>query len=152
MRQVGETAGRELYLSWENAVANACERYEIVIDNYRSGRYPVRRSVLEEGFMKSQGDLMEAFGNAGAAGRELQQGLREFRQDALDEMDAFRVDLISSVEAARDDLMRGIQAQKEQFRSDLNDLQEGFRAAAAKAEAKREKREKEIWDYLERYM
>ncbi|MBQ6583424.1 MAG: glycosyltransferase [Mogibacterium sp.] len=152
MRQVGETAGRELYLSWENAVANACERYEIVIDNYRSGRYPVRRSVLEEGFMKSQGDLMEAFGSAGAAGRELQQGLREFRQDALDEMDAFRVDLISSVEAARDDLMRGIQAQKEQFRSDLNDLQEGFRAAAAKAEAKREKREKEIWDYLERYM
>ena len=40
MRQVGENAQRELYLSWESAVTNACKRYEVVLDGFRRGLYP----------------------------------------------------------------------------------------------------------------
>lgn len=36
-RAVGENASRELYVSWADAVKKARERYEIVIDRYRSG-------------------------------------------------------------------------------------------------------------------
>lgn len=58
MRRVGENAERELYLSWEDAVKNACERYETVIDNYRSGRYPAHKKPMD-GYLKSQGELMD---------------------------------------------------------------------------------------------
>lgn len=37
MQVVGENAQRELYVSWETAVQRAMARYEVVIDNYRSG-------------------------------------------------------------------------------------------------------------------
>lgn len=36
---VGACAADELYLSWHTAVAHAAERYAIVMDNYRAGRY-----------------------------------------------------------------------------------------------------------------
>ena len=48
LKAVGEGALRGLYLSWEDAVANACRRYEVVIDNYRAGKYPVHTSLTDE--------------------------------------------------------------------------------------------------------
>ena len=57
MKRVGEHAAEELYISWEDAVAKACERYEIVIDNYKSGRYPKRRRISDR-IMKGNGEFM----------------------------------------------------------------------------------------------
>ena len=57
MRRTGEAACRELYISWEEAVAGAAKRYEIVIDNYRAGRYP-RHSRISDKLMKANGELM----------------------------------------------------------------------------------------------
>jgi hypothetical protein len=48
IRRVGEAAQRDLYLSWEDAVANACDGYRAVIENYRSGRYPRHDSPSDE--------------------------------------------------------------------------------------------------------
>ena len=59
MRRVGENAMRELYLSWEEAVSRACARYEVVLDRYRSGKYPKHERLSDE-FFYAQGDLMEA--------------------------------------------------------------------------------------------
>lgn len=61
LQKTGEQAGKTLYLSWEDAVAKAYARYEIVIDQYRSGKYPKRDKLLD-GFFRVQGELMEAFG------------------------------------------------------------------------------------------
>lgn len=36
MRVVGRSASKDLYLSWENAVKVALDRYQVVIDNYKS--------------------------------------------------------------------------------------------------------------------
>ena len=65
MARVGKAAGEELYLSWEDAVARAAERYEIVIDGYRSGRYP-KKHGLQDRFLKATGDLMEVMGRIAA--------------------------------------------------------------------------------------
>ena len=46
MRQVGENAQREIYLSWDDSVAAACRRYEVVLDNFRRGLYPARADEL----------------------------------------------------------------------------------------------------------
>ena len=63
VREVGAMAGAELYLSWEEAVRRARERYAVVIDNYRSGKYPPHRRVQDE-FFRMQGDLMELVARA----------------------------------------------------------------------------------------
>lgn len=62
MHFVGEAASQELYISWEDAVKNAEERYRIVIDRYKSGDYPAHRKPTE-GFMKVNGELMESLAN-----------------------------------------------------------------------------------------
>lgn len=59
MLAVGEAASNELYISWETAVKTAMERYQIVIDRYKSGGYPRHRKPME-GVMKINGELMEA--------------------------------------------------------------------------------------------
>lgn len=39
MRSAGEAAAEELYLSWEDAVGIAVDRYGVVMDNYAAGKY-----------------------------------------------------------------------------------------------------------------
>ena len=58
MALIGSYAQKELYLSWEDAVKAARERYQVVIDRYNSGAYaPYRRHM--EPIFKANGELME---------------------------------------------------------------------------------------------
>lgn len=61
-RQAGHLAGEELYISWEDAVKTAAERYDIVVDRYKSGLYPTYRKPMEY-FFKANGELMEDLGH-----------------------------------------------------------------------------------------
>ncbi len=76
MMRIGENAQTKLYLSWEDAVARASERYEIVIDNYKSGRY-VRRRRPQDEFMKTQGYLMKALGELDVVMLDLKDRVQE---------------------------------------------------------------------------
>lgn len=58
MAAIGRHAQDELYISWETAVGIARERYEMVIDRYRSGGYPSTRRGME-GVFRASGELME---------------------------------------------------------------------------------------------
>lgn len=58
MAAIGQQAQSELYISWESAVGIARERYEIVIDRYRSGNCPDYTHGMESVF-KINGELME---------------------------------------------------------------------------------------------
>ena len=58
MEAIGKNAQKELYLSWSDAVKIAAERYEIVIDRYKSGLYAPHRKHLEPVF-RANGELME---------------------------------------------------------------------------------------------
>ncbi|MBO4360311.1 MAG: glycosyltransferase [Eubacteriaceae bacterium] len=51
LRRIGENACSELYISWENAVKKASERYGVVIDNFLSGKYPRRHDLTDSVFM-----------------------------------------------------------------------------------------------------
>ena len=75
VNRVGAAAGRELYLSWEDAVDRAVDRYEIVLDNHRAGRY-VHPHTPQNEFFKSQGELMESMGEFGALRQELRSEFR----------------------------------------------------------------------------
>ncbi len=51
----------DLYISWEDAVDKAFDRYQTVIDNYKSGKYPGHKRMTDE-FFKMSGDLMDVIG------------------------------------------------------------------------------------------
>ena len=78
MARIGENASRELYLSWQEAVQTAMERYEIVIDRYQSDGYPPRREPVDN-LLKANGELMENLAQL----QLLRQELREKRTGKL---------------------------------------------------------------------
>lgn len=80
IKAVGEGAGSELYISWEDAVAKAYDRYEVVIDRYKSGYYGTRLPY-DYDFFRAQGELMEALGEIDAARKSLLREVEELRSD-----------------------------------------------------------------------
>lgn len=80
MREAGALAEKEIYISWHTAVAAARERYEIVIDRYKSGDYPSRRQPMEV-FLKANGELMEDLGHLITLRRQIHQHILEHKQE-----------------------------------------------------------------------
>lgn len=68
MKRVGQNAQRDLYMSWEESVCRAYERYGIVIDRYRSGLTPAHARFNDEVFA-SAAHLLGSF----SEGRERQK-------------------------------------------------------------------------------
>ena len=89
VRRVGETAMRELYLSWEDAVARAAARYDEIIKRYRQGGYPKHERPFDE-FLKTQGDLMEAMSRVKELRGETGRIRRELREEFDEAREAFR--------------------------------------------------------------
>lgn len=50
MRQIGEMASKNLYISWDDAVKKAMDRYQIVSDRYKSGKIKKKKGIAEEVF------------------------------------------------------------------------------------------------------
>lgn len=80
MKDVGKGAGDELYISWEDAVAHAYERYEVVIDNYKSGVYG-RHDPIRGSWMQSQGELMQILGDIDAARKTIKRNVEDIQAD-----------------------------------------------------------------------
>ena len=68
---VGENAQSDLYMSWEEAVDRAYQRYGVVIDNYKSGLYPAHESSSDE-LLHTTAQALSMLGT----GREHRQSLR----------------------------------------------------------------------------
>lgn len=65
IRKTGEGAARDLYLSWDDAVARAYERYRVIIERHRSGAYP-SAACFSKDFYAAAGRLMKNIGRAQA--------------------------------------------------------------------------------------
>lgn len=129
MVRVGENAENELYISWETAVAHAYERYEIVIDNYRSGKYPKHRKPLDS-FFKSQGELMEALAGVAALGTgvresvisgsaEMREKLLTTREELLDSMEKTRGELVGNMEKAREERLERMKKELDAYQKTM---------------------------------
>ena len=84
MRQVGRQAQQQLYISWEEAVGRAYQRYGAVIDNYRRGVYP-EHERLSDDFIRGMAKSMESWehyrNRQQARVRELRREYRELREE-----------------------------------------------------------------------
>ena len=129
VKAVGEGALRELYISWEEAVANACRRYEIVIDNYRAGKYP-KHTGLTDDLIHMIAQSMDSYNRS-----------RDFQKARMRE-------LTDSYRKLRDDLLAEGQRQ-------LENLQDGQNRLNAEIEAKQQLlrgKLDELTRYLDRFM
>ena len=76
MRQVGENAQKEIYISWDDSIANACRRYEVVLDNFRRGLYPVHDTPAD-GFLRGTAESLDAINRVRAARDQLRAAMDE---------------------------------------------------------------------------
>ena len=83
-RRVGENAAEELYISWAEAVSRANERYGIVIDNYRSGKYVKRGRMTDDVFFMS-GVLMEFLGQIDELRKNVDDYLFDLPLDGIEQ-------------------------------------------------------------------
>ena len=133
MKAVGKGAGDELYISWTDAVAHAYERYEIVIDNYKSGVYGLR-DPIRGSWMQSQGELMQILGSIDAAGKALKRDFEETQEEIETSIRSMRnkaiVDAITTGYEAKENLLSIGKEIKEQI------IEAG----------------EDLWDKLDRYL
>jgi glycosyltransferase involved in cell wall biosynthesis len=57
LRRIGENAAAQLYISWEDAVARAADRYDYLIEKYKDG-IPDRPSLKFDGMFTALGGLI----------------------------------------------------------------------------------------------
>ena len=123
---VGERAMREIYLSWEDAVRRACDRYDIVRERFLSGAHPTPEPVSDEIFVRIS-DILTTINRVHAAGDEL----REKTEDAIRR----GVDLTEKNNARIRESWRDILTQAEQLINEADALRrESTREAKLKAE------------------
>lgn len=96
VKAVGEKAQRDLYLSWENSVAAAVDRYQAVIEKYKQGLYPRHERFSDEmchAAAKAMEDLYR--------GRERQQNAVS---EVKSELHEIRTEIAEGREKAREKL------------------------------------------------
>lgn len=108
MAQAGENAQRDLYLSWDNAVQAAYERYGAVIDRYRSGLTGHYEKFTDRMFQHMANGLAD-FNRA----QHSVSGVRERYEELRSELHAER-------DAARNEL----EARRSHFHSKIRELSE----------------------------
>ena len=133
IKEVGKGAGNELYISWEDAVAHAYERYLAVIDNYKSGVYG-RHDPIKGSWMQSQGELMQILGDLDAA-------RKTFRKEAIGVQEEIESSLWSMRNKAIVDAITTHYETKETLRSLRQDIEGHLKEAS-----------ETFWEKLDRYL
>ena len=87
MRRVGDCAQQSIYISWEDAVRHAYERYGAVIENYRAGLYPAHEGLSDD-FFRSMGAAMDLRAKRREAQRQLLEEVRRSRESLRGELEA----------------------------------------------------------------
>ena len=90
VRQVGENAQKEIYISWEDSIANACRRYEVVLDNFRRGLYPAHDTRMDD-LLRGTAESLDAINRIRAIPQQLRSAMDEDVRQWHDEVQENRL-------------------------------------------------------------
>ena len=121
MRAVGEGAQREIYISWEAAVDRACERYGVVLDNYRRGLYPPHESLSED-FIHGIARSMDAYNVHLDRQKARMDELLKYYVNQMDEIRETHERVRDEIHSENLRLHRELQEREAMLRSRLNEL------------------------------
>ena len=119
LRTVGRCAAEELYLSWADAVKIACDRYSLVIDNYKAGRYAYRRGFAEE-FLRSQGNLMDTLWELDCFNNSIAQRISTERKELREDLRRLQADLQQHNATLHAGAQQHFQQQRREIRQQLD--------------------------------
>ena len=140
MRRIGEGAQRELYISWEDAVANAFDRYGTVMDRYRAGAYS-KREGDDKDIYHTAGEVIDRYNLAREYQRLMREnavlgyaGIRTGVEEEFDRMRALQAEdtaiaimKIEELKAQVAEARAAVQAGQQKLRAQAQDLQEDLR-------------------------
>ena len=133
IKTVGKGAGDDLYISWEDSVARAYDRYGAVIDNFRSGAYG-RRDPLRGSWMQSQGELMQILGDIDAAGKTLKRNIGETQEEIESSIRSMRNKAIVDAIATHYEAKENLRSLGREIKEQIIEVHE------------------DLWEKLERYL
>ena len=83
-RAVGRHAMDELYLSWADSVANAAERYQILLERRQRGEMKIKRNAAVHGLYHLQDTVRETAGAVREAAATMRGTAAAVRENAVD--------------------------------------------------------------------
>ena len=121
MARIGAGAQRDIYMSWEEAVGRAYERYYTVIDNYRRGLYPKHEKISDEMY-KTMANYLDSAGRAREAQRRRAEELRRSYESLVDGITGDRERLISEMRMNRDLVKDDLDESRARLKERLDEL------------------------------
>lgn len=82
MKTVGRNAMDKIYVSWEDSVAKAVERYKIVLENYRAGKYE-REQTFSDDWLRAEGELLDGINRAKAYRRSIENEMKYYGKEIV---------------------------------------------------------------------
>ena len=162
MGRIGENAQRDLYMSWETAVKNAYERYGIVIEGYRGGKYPEHEKFTDEMFNRT-GLTLSRMAERRENRRETLEHIRSEYNELLSDMQSDREQMIKSLTEDMDRVTNSIAAERERVQDEINDVLEDLEAERSRIggeieslyreiETERRRVENELMEAMDRFL
>ena len=127
MKTVGQGAQENIYISWDTAVKGAYERYGVVIENYRAGKYPVPGKLSDER-LKRIGDFLNLVGQRELAAQELRERMvEELQQRKIVRFDAAVTDrFFQRAKGNLTGIKDHLDARQSKFEEDLKEFYDIF--------------------------
>ena len=157
MKEVGTNAQRDIYISWDTAVKGAVERYGVVIENYRLGRYPKHETPADELF-SGIGELMNLLGTGEARRSAIREHLSDVAAGRTPKTEWMHPFDASVTTAVFQGMKSGFEDWKQEIADRANEIgtegEAGLKELLAGIESGREKarlRRAELEAELERY-
>ncbi|MBQ5323291.1 MAG: glycosyltransferase [Oscillospiraceae bacterium] len=82
MKKVGENAMEKIYISWEDSVQKATERYKIVLENYRNGKYE-KEQTFEDEWLGTEGEILDIICKAKSRGKNIKNEFESYGKTAF---------------------------------------------------------------------
>ena len=111
LHEVGQNAMDEIYLSWEDCVSSAFERYQVILDEKQSGTLPRKKKLPADYLVSMTAQRMEEHEKFRRIGKELFQ---EFRETAIGMMD--------NIQEAEETAERLFELSPEEFTKELYNI------------------------------
>ena len=140
MRNAGVKAAENLYISWEDAVKNACGLYGSVIEKYRSGTYPAHDSPGDDMFRWASETLESV-----SRGKEF---IRDVQEGFIQEQQRYHEDSEADIERVK----KLIGESMEKLQSSIEEGQNRVRSDIESAKAVVKERLDDISQFFDRYM
>ncbi len=137
LHQVGQNAMDEIYISWEQSVRMAYDRYKVILDKVTTGEIGVRKHQSFEYLMSSAATILDGTQKVfveiprefGADMKEevrenyenFVEGMRDNFQEFKGNVEEIRNDIRENVENLKSDINEGIEKIKENLTNDYSD-------------------------------